>query len=325
MNCSAWKSSMPNRSRQTCGTTLRTPCGSRGRPRPHRPARIEVRQKSFPSGVEGQAQADQGRVRRSPTRWTSSTRCGTTCRSATAEEGPEGAAAEKPRGTPGAAAGARRCLAGRHPSHAGLGHGRRATLSAVAGAGGQPNGRSGVGPSTGAGASARRVAVGGRPSGRPATGDGRPAPPRRDRGGVRRAATRPCCRTWSGPASSVLSWSGSNTWTSFSDEHGQAHGRAGRTAVRAGRARDGAGAGGQLLRGGGRVLPPEALAAGAGRHADQGRVRQVSERAVVRGRDGPVRRAAGAGRLRRPGRPPGDDDRRGARKKRTRGGCRPCR
>ena len=109
------------------------------------------------------------------------------------------------------------------------------------------------------------------------------------------------------------------------DRHGAALGRSRRAALPAGRAGDGTGAGGQLLRGGGRVLPPQALAAGAGRHADQGRVRQVPERAVVRRRDGPVRRAAGAGRLRRPGRPPGDDCRRCARKKRTRGGCRPCR
>ena len=90
-------------------------------------------------------------------------------------------------------------------------------------------------------------------------------------------------------------------------QHGAVSGRSRRTALPAGCAGDGAGAGGQLLRGGGRVLPPKALAAGAGRYGDQGRVRQVPERAVVRRRDGPVGRAAGAGHLRGLGRPPGDD------------------
>ena len=117
---------------------------------------------------------------------------------ATAEEGPAETGSGEPRGTPRTAAGAGRCLAGRHPPHAELDHGRRATLSAVDGDGGQPDGRLGVGPSTGAGASARRVVVGGRPSGRAATGDGRPAPPRRDRGGVRRAATGPAAVLGSG-------------------------------------------------------------------------------------------------------------------------------
>ena len=243
----------------------------------------------------------------SPTRWTSSTRCGTTCRTRSPKKVRKDGTGES-RGTPGTAAGARRCLAGRHPPHAGLDHGRRATLSAVAGDGGQPNGRPGVGPPTGAGASVGRVAMGGRPSGHPPAGDGRSAPSRRDRGGVRRAATGPAAALGAGRHRVCRPSSGSNTWTSVLESMAQHLGGQGEMPSLLDVPGDGAGAGGQLLRGGGRVLPPEALAARARRHAHQDRVRQVSERALVRGRDGPVRRAAGGGRLRRPCRPPGNDD-----------------
>ncbi len=256
MNYYAWRSLIPSRNPATCGTASPIRCGSRGEREPRRPARIEVRRKAFQTAWKAKLKQIDVECVLSDTLDVDRHHAGPLAGAATAEaragrsrraEDPEGLLALPQEPADVWQADIRPCRTGSRAKGNPIGRG---------GDGGQPDGRFGVRASTGAGASARRMVVGGRPSGRPATGDGRPASPRPDRGGVCRAASRPCCRTWSGPASSVLPWSGSNTWTPCW-KHGAALGRTGRVAFPVGRAGDATGGGGQLLRGGGRFLPPQ--------------------------------------------------------------------